>query len=224
MITQNNFQTVEIDTTLGMLYFGTYTSPGQIVRFATSNMTNMGMVFAPNVNNYVASCSDATYAYFATYTAPGQITRLNKATFSIVDVLTLGSNAIYPQAASIDVAAQVAYFGTYQNPGRVAIVDLVTFTHNNRTLTLPQNAGLIYTSSITDSGDVYFGTGDSPGIVARLDPTPTAAPTIAPTTAPTQRPSRSPTAVSITIKICPPTPRPTYPSACKNINAGSSLS
>lgn len=44
------------------------------------------------------------------------ITRLDKATFTITGVLRLGSNAIYVQSASIDMAAQTAYFGTYQSP------------------------------------------------------------------------------------------------------------
>lgn len=67
---ENNFQSMEIDTDLGMIFLGTYTSPGYIVRFATSNMTRLDSVFYPNVNSYLSSCSDATYAYFATYSSP----------------------------------------------------------------------------------------------------------------------------------------------------------
>lgn len=200
---ENNFQTVEIDTDLGMLYFGTYTSPGMIVRFATSNMTNMGAVFSPNVNSYLSSCSDRTFAYFATYATPGQVTRLNKATFTIVDVLTFIDGAAYVQAASIDLVAQLAFFGTYQTPGRVAIVDLATFTHNNRTLRLPAGADLIYTSALQPAAEaaggttrVFLGTGASPGVIALLDTTPTLAPTRTPTRAPTGLPTRAPTGVS----------------------------
>lgn len=67
---ENNFQTMEIDTDLGMIYLGTYTSPGYIVRFATSNMTRLDAVYYANVNSYLSSCSDSTYAYFASYTSP----------------------------------------------------------------------------------------------------------------------------------------------------------
>lgn len=80
----------------------------------------------------------------------------------------------------------------------MAIVDLTTFTHNNRTALLPAGANLIYTSAIDEgvgSSTLYFGTGASPGVIARLDTTPTSAPTRAPTVFPTENPTRSPTAV-----------------------------
>lgn len=164
-------------------------------------MANTGMVYAPNVNSYLSSVSDATYAYFAAYDSPAAITRLNKATFAVVDVLTLSASMTYIQAASIDLAAQTAYFGTYQAPGRVAVVDLTTFTNDNRSLTLPGGVGLIFTSSIQPAtgglpATVYYGTGSSPGSVVRVDTTPTASPTRVPTASPSQRPTRTPTPVS----------------------------
>lgn len=169
--------------------------------------------YVPNVNSYLSSCSDSTYAYFATYESPARIVRLNKATFTVMDVLTLGANAAYIQTASIDDAAQLAYFGTFQSPGRVAIVDLATFTHNNRTLVLPQGTDSIYSAAIQPAASglptrLFFGTGASPGEVAVLDTTPTSAPTRTPTTAPSARPTRLPTKVCTrcldrTIYCCP---------------------
>ncbi len=144
-------------------YFGTYTSPGKIIKICVDPI-NFSRTDALDLNAgedlLRSSVIDtaAGYAYFGTYTQPGIVAKINLATFTESDHLDLDAGEDYLASAVIDTDAGYAYFGTYTAPGIVVKVDLSDFSKDTA-LTLGSGENYLTAAAIdTEAGYAYFGT------------------------------------------------------------------
>ncbi len=169
---QNNLRSAVIDAIGGFAYFGTYTSPGIVVKVRLSNFTPVGAPLTLNAGeNYLSSAvldSANGFAYFGTDTSQGVVVKVRLSNFTRVSALSLNSGESGVRSAVLDTASGFAYFGTITVPGIVVKVRLSNFTRV-RALTLNSAENYLYSALLdTTSGFAYFGTETSPGIVVKI--------------------------------------------------------
>jgi len=125
-----------IDTANGYAYFGTYTSPGRVVKFALGSGANppsrIGAVTLNSGENnlYGHAVIDIAngYAYFGTDTSPGRVVKValgagaNPPTR--IGAVTLNSGEDRATGAVIDTMNGYAYFGTFTAPSIIVKVGL----------------------------------------------------------------------------------------------------
>ncbi|MBI3088306.1 MAG: filamentous hemagglutinin N-terminal domain-containing protein [Candidatus Omnitrophica bacterium] len=175
---ENLLYAAVIDTTNGFAYFGTGTTPGRVVKVRLSDFTRVGaLTLASGENDLRSAVIDpgAGFAYFGTYTSPGIVVKVRLSDFTRNAALTFNSGENLLVSAVIDPGAGFAYFGTYTSPGIVVKVRLSDFTRVGA-LTLnagppPSTAENILSSAVIDTtnGFAYFGTGQSPGKVVKIN-------------------------------------------------------
>ena len=172
-----------IDSSAGYAYFGTYTSPGRVVKVALGAGANppsrVGAVTL-NAGEYDLRSGvidpSAGYAYFGTYGWPGRVVKValgdSVTSPSRVGAVTLNAGEDSLFSAVIDPTAGYAYFGTAGGPGRVVKVALGTGSNPpSRVGAVTLNTGEYYLwSAVIDpsAGYAYFGTQTRPGRVVKV--------------------------------------------------------
>src|SRR5438093_1959537 len=147
------------DPAAGFAYFGTFTTPGSIVKVQLSDFTRVGsLTLNASEGNVTRAVIDtaAGFAYFGTASSPGVIVKIRLSNFTRAGTLALNVGENYVMSAAIDPAAGFAYFGTYS--GAIVKVSLSNFTRvGSLTLSAPEYYPL---SAVIDSaaGFAYFGT------------------------------------------------------------------
>ncbi|MBI4341918.1 MAG: filamentous hemagglutinin N-terminal domain-containing protein, partial [Candidatus Omnitrophica bacterium] len=149
-----------IDQPNGFAYFGTFTSPGIIVKVRLSDFTRVGQLVLNTGENDLASAiidQPNQLAYFGTQTSPGIIVKINLATFTRVGALTLNTGEDNLMSAIIDQPNQLAYFGTTTSPGIIVKINLTSFTRVGA-LTLNTGENTLRSAIIDQPNQLaYFG-------------------------------------------------------------------
>ncbi len=160
-----------LDQAHGFAYFGTYTSPGVVVKIDLATFTRVGaLTLDPGEDGLSSAVIDQThgFAYFGTSTSPGIVVKVDLEAFTRVGALTLDAGEDYLSSAVIGPASGFAYFGTDTSPGVVVKVDLATFTRVGA-LTLDTGEDGLWSAVIDQVHNfAYFGTGTSPGTVVKV--------------------------------------------------------
>jgi hypothetical protein len=124
---ENYLSSAVIDPAGGHAYFGTYTSPGVVVKVRLSDFTRVDALTLNGGEIYLRSAvidPDGGHAYFGTITQPGVVVKVRLSDFTRVGALTLNTGEDYLVSAVIDPAGGYAYFGTATSPGIVVRIDL----------------------------------------------------------------------------------------------------
>lgn len=155
------------DTARGFIYYGTWTSPGKIIKVDMKTFTKVGVITLPSdLNNIVSGVIDVVngFAYFATQTA-NKIVRINLNTFAHEGTLEIpGSNNLRGAVKG----GKYAYFGSWASPGKIVKIHLPSFTYVN-TLTLETGENNPVCGVIdTDEGYAYFGTNTTPAKIIQI--------------------------------------------------------
>ena len=171
---ENSFSSAVIDTTSGFAYFGTYTSPGIVVKVRLSDFTRVGaLTLNADENALISAVIDpaAGFAYFGTYASPGIVVKVRLSDLTRVDSLTLNTGENSLSSAVIDTGGGFAYFGTsptWPDPGIVVKVRLSDFTRVG-SLTFNSGESLLTCAVIdTAAGFAYFGTYEYPSYVVKV--------------------------------------------------------
>ncbi|HDP35459.1 MAG TPA: DUF5011 domain-containing protein, partial [Candidatus Hydrogenedentes bacterium] len=182
---EDNIGCAIVDHIQGYAWFGTYTSPGRVVKVALGTgatpPTRVGSVtLSAGEDNLVSAAMDPTYAqaYFGTDTNPGRVVKINlgvgAAAPTRVGVLSLPSGEGYLRSSVIDYARGYVYYGTNVSgfAGRVVKVKM------NLPSQAPSRIGAAtcdpgeneLSSAVIDTvrGQAYFGTNTSPGYVVKV--------------------------------------------------------
>ena len=152
----------------GYAYFGTGTSPGNVVGVRTRGSPGLsdwfGRVGVLNLgsgeNDLRSAVIDPVhgYAYFGTHTLPGRVVKINFLGLSRVDALTLLMGEYNLDCAVIDTAKGFAYFGASAVPSRIVKINLSSFSRVGG-LILEAGEDLVQCGVIdTAKGFAYFGT------------------------------------------------------------------
>jgi len=161
-----------IDPSGQYAYFGTYTSPGMVVKVNLSSFTRVSAITLNSGENWPWSAvidPSGQYAYFGTLTSPGIVVKINLSSFTRVSSITLESGDDSLRSAVVDPSGQYAYFGTYTAPGKVVKINLSSFTRVGA-LTLQSGENLLFSAVIDPSGQyAYFGTWTGPGKVVKIN-------------------------------------------------------
>ena len=183
---EDNLDCAVIDPAAGYAYFGTDTSPGNVVKIALGNGNEPprrigSLVLQENENKLKSAVidSDHGYAYFGTYTSPGQIIKValgvGDSLPQRIGALTLETGEDYPISAVIDPVAGYAWFGTGTQPGHVVKValgqgDNLPTRVGAETLIGgdPGEDSLQCAVIDTEAGYAYFGTATDPGRVIKV--------------------------------------------------------
>jgi hypothetical protein len=163
-----------LDPTTSYAYYGTDTSPGQILKIDLTNLTIVSSITLPSPNTNILSAVIDTqnhFAYFGSGTTPGNgnVAKINLANFSYVNTLTF-NNAGAARSGFLNTTQGFLWFGTNDSPGKVVQIQLSNFQVRN-TLTLSANENEL-ASVIYDPVNqyAYFGTDTSTGIVVQVQP------------------------------------------------------
>jgi hypothetical protein len=180
---ENTLRSGVIDAANGYAYFGTSTSPGQVVKVAlgsgAATPTRTGAVTLDAGENSLCSAvidAAAGYAYFGTDTWPGLVVKValgsGAATPTRTSAVTLNTGESNLYSAVIDAANGYAYFGTNTSPGRVVKVALGSGTAaptRTGAVTLNTGESSLYSAVIdAANGYAYFGTQTSPSCLVRV--------------------------------------------------------
>jgi len=163
--------TAVLDTSLQFGYFGTRTSPSQIIKVRLTDLVIISSITLPAGLDFLsASVIDTAggFAYFASSTTTGAVAKINLSNFTLAGTLTFNAGEGGVGSAIIDVSRQLAYFGTHDSPGKVIKVGLSGLTRiGSLTLQAGQND---LTSAVADipRSFGYFGTNTSSGIVVAV--------------------------------------------------------
>jgi|GEM_PF-3082408 len=165
--TAKNPSCAAIDPAGGFAYFGTFTTPGQVVKVRLSDLVRLDTLTLNTGENYLSSAViDPTggFAYFGTAydrtqsdsTLPGQIVKVRLSDFTRVSAITLNDGESNLISAVIDPAGGFAYFGTAS--GQVVKVRLSDFTRV-AALDLGSEGSYYLASAVIDpaGGFAYFG-------------------------------------------------------------------
>lgn len=117
-------------------YFGTSTSPGQIVKVDVQTWQRVGAITlaqgeGDDIESFLFSAvmdPAGHYAYFGTGTYPGKVIKVDLERFERVGSLTLEAGEEVLRAAVIDPSGQFAYFGSDSYPAHIVKIDLASFT------------------------------------------------------------------------------------------------
>jgi len=161
-----------IDPSGEFAYFGTFTSPGRVVKvdLATFEVVDV-LTLASGENELRSAVIDPSgeFAYFGTLTSPGRVVKIDLSSFERAGSITLESFEELLVSAVIDPAGQFAYFGTSTFPGGVVKIDLSSFERVG-SIMLDAGEDLAATAVMDPAGDfAYFGTATFPGRVVRID-------------------------------------------------------
>ena len=181
---EENLRSAVIDEANGYAYFGTFTSPGQIVKVALarngSPARRVGAVtLGPNEFSVWSGVIDAAagYAYFAVSSNPVRVVKIalgeGDAPPTRVGHVALAPSDLWSfPPAVIDPENGYAYFGTANSPGRVVKIALGAGSASPSvvgTLTLNDGEDTLRSAVIdTVGGHAYFGTGTLPGRVVKV--------------------------------------------------------
>ena len=180
---ESNPQCTLIDSIHGYAYFGTYTSPGAVIKVAlgagNTPPTRIGtLTLDPGENLLFSGVIDAAggYAYFGTYTNPGTVVKValgaGNALPTRVGALTLNAGESSLYCAVIDSAGGYAYFGTFTSTGMVIKVALgagSALPSRVGTLQLTSEGALLCGVIDAAAGYAYFGAGGGTnGIVLKV--------------------------------------------------------
>jgi hypothetical protein len=167
-----------IDPTGQFAYFGTYTSPGQVVKFDLTTFRRVGAITLEAGEDWLFSAvidPAGQYAYFGTATSPGRVVKIDLATFSRVGAITLDTGENDLLSAAIDPNGQSAYFGTTTfvfgsatPPARLVKVDLDTFSRAGA-VTLEAGEHSVGSVVIDPAGQFAYLGIDSPAQVVKVD-------------------------------------------------------
>ena len=155
-------------------YFGTYTTPGKIVRVRLSDLGIIGTLpLNTGEDNLLSAVIDRAdpfeSAYFATDTIPASIVKVRTLNLTRVGTLTLNAGDESLQSAVIDEANGFAYFGGFNSPGNIVKINLSTFTRAG-SITLNPTEEFLSSAVIDPTGGfAYFSTYTSPGQIVKVD-------------------------------------------------------
>ncbi|MFN8457880.1 MAG: hypothetical protein U0401_25055 [Anaerolineae bacterium] len=128
---ENQLRSVVIDPINSLAYFGTETSPGQVVKVSitSTGFARVGVVsLNPGEEFLFSAVIDPAnnFAYFGTATFPGQVVKINiaPASFARVGAITLNAGENQLRSAVIDLANGFAYFGTSIGSNQVVKVNV----------------------------------------------------------------------------------------------------
>lgn len=168
---ENNLVSSVIDTAGGYAYFGTYTSPGIVVKVRLSDFTRVAALTLNAGENLLTSAVLDTaggYVYFGTGTSPGIVVKVRLSNFTRVGALTLNTGENFLYSGVIDASGGFAYFVALTSPGIVVKVRLSDFTRISA-LILNFGENQPFSTLIdTAGGYAYLGTSTSPGIVVKV--------------------------------------------------------
>lgn len=191
-----------IDTVNGYVYFGTDTSPGQVLKVDVNPARAFEEVGPPltcfaGEDRLLCAVIDPerSYAYFGTYTEPGRVVKVALGAAGSgparVGAVTLNTGENNLRCAVIDSDRGYAYFGTNTTPGK--IVKVALGEGNNPpvrvdALTLNSGEGGLWAAVADTAANLaWFGTYSNPGRVVKVtlgkgNSTPTRVGTVALTT------------------------------------------
>jgi len=168
---ENELNSAVIDAAGGFAYFGTFTSPGRVIKVRLSDFTRVGVLtLNPGEDNIGSAVIDASggFVYFGTMTWPGIVVKVRLSDFTRVGALTLNTWENDLNSAVIDAAGGFVYFGTATVPGKVVKVRLSDFTRVGA-LTFNTGENDLHSAVIDAAGGfAYFGTISTPGIVVKV--------------------------------------------------------
>ena len=195
-INEVGLETAVIDPENEYAYFGTNTSPGQVIKVALGSGSNppervAALRLEDGENLLTSSVIDAEngYAYFGTNTSPAYVVKValgegdepprRVASAQLYTPLRKGGPSIpmsdaYLRTAVIDPDNGYAYFGTDTSPGRVVRVALGEGDEppsRDGAVTFPEGENEDYLRSSvidTENGYAYFGTDTFPGRVVKV--------------------------------------------------------
>jgi len=181
--TEQSISCGAMDSQKGYAYFGTSTTPAQVVKVATGSGAELperiaALRLEEGENDLRCGALDpsAGYAYFATNTSPGRIVKIGlgegDAAPRRVAALTLAEGENGPGSVAMDAAAGYAYFGTLRSPGRVVKVALGSGDDPPTrigAITLQTGENLL-TSAVIDpaAGCALFGTNTLPARIVKV--------------------------------------------------------
>lgn len=141
---ENSSRTAVIDRNNGYAYFGTHTSPGQIIKIDLNNFQRVGAITLKTDEGYLnAAVIDQSrgFAYFGTDTSPAKIIKIDidpTRTFQEIGLpLTLRSGESFLTTAVID--QDYAFFSASisNQPSPLVRIVLSNFTESTTTINLP---------------------------------------------------------------------------------------
>lgn len=154
-------------------YFGTYQSPGRVVKVRLSDFTIVGTnILSAGNNSLNTAVVDSAFGaiYFGTVTNPGRIVKVATSDLSEVNTLILVAITEINLHSSL-ISSGFAYFGTFTNPGRVIKVDTPTFSKVG-TLTLNivgTTRGAVAAGLDVSNNMAYFSSSMNPAEIGRIN-------------------------------------------------------
>jgi uncharacterized repeat protein (TIGR01451 family) len=166
------------DLTNGYAYFGTDTSPAQVIKMDLRNGSRVGTLTFDAGEDYATSAVidvSEGFAYFGLASSDGMVVKVDLSTFTRVGSITLDPFEEFNlRTAVIDTsgATHYAYFGTYYGGySRIVKIDLDTFTEVDFIETTHGVDETYLGAAVIDqdAGFAYFGTDTIPGNILRVD-------------------------------------------------------
>ena len=176
-------RSVVADPATGYAWFGTTTSPGQVIKVKYEGSGQpprrvASLTLEPGEDSLFTAAVDLRnrFAYFGTFTSPGRVVKValgdGDGPPTRIGAVTLGSQEDQLFASVLDSAAGHAYFGTRTMPGRVVKVALGTGNvppSRIGAVTLASGENFLRSAVIDPaSGHAWFGTFTLPGRVVKV--------------------------------------------------------
>ncbi|MBP7869823.1 MAG: hypothetical protein KA031_03935 [Candidatus Hydrogenedentes bacterium] len=172
-----------IDTINGYVYFGTDTSPGQVLKVDVNPARTFEEAGPPltcfaGEDRFLCAVIDQNhgYAYFGTYTTPGRIVKVALGTAGSgparIGAVTLNAGEDNLRCAVIDPDRGFAYFGTDTSPGkiiRVALGEGAALPARVDALTLDSGENRLWCATLDSTVKLaWFGTYTNPGNIVKI--------------------------------------------------------
>ncbi len=167
---ENNVFTGVVDTTNGFAYFGTNTTPGQIIKVQLSDFTRVGVLSGNSgEDSFVGSAIDVAngFAYFSTNEGTSNIVKVQLSDFTRVGAVNVAGGG-FVQGLTMDTTNGFLYAATNTIPSNVYKINLSTFTNTaNIALAAGENNVVrIVLDPANDTG--YFPTQTSPAKIVKV--------------------------------------------------------
>jgi hypothetical protein len=171
---------VEIDTTNGYLYMGSWSTPSYLTKVDLSTFTQVtahtiSMGNSVGYTNRSSTYDGSTFGYWSMYAETPVVVKINLGNGSsaptVSTSLTLDDSDYYSQTAFIDTsgATDYAYFPTYSFPSQVVKLDLSSFTRDSALkLSGDSSAGYYHGTIDADNGFAYMCTGFPPAAIHKI--------------------------------------------------------